>query len=146
MQPVLVDTSVLARLLERDSPNGRAAEKAVSTPGIHGGELAVCPQVLVVFWVVATRPRDTNGYGLKPADADACIGDFLDAFTLLPDPSDLLERWRQLVVKHAVCGKLAHDARLAAALRAHNGTRILTFNPRDFKRFDLEVVTPALDH
>ncbi len=150
MGPVLGDTSVLARLLERDSPKGRAAEQAVRTPRSLGGELAVCPQVLTEFWVVATRPLGVNGYGLKPSDADACIGDFLEAFVLLPDPSDLLERWREIVVKHAVRGKPAHDARLVAALRARRhahrdvqSARLQTIRRRnpDARRRSMSVAT-----
>lgn len=139
----LIDTSVLSRLIERDSERGTAAERAVRDPPPDWGELAVCAQVLTEFWVVATRPVNVNGYGLTPAEVDAHIADFLELFTLLPDPPDLFERWRALVVAHKVCGKPAHDARLAALMGAYAVGRILTFNPRDFRRFPgIDIVTP----
>jgi hypothetical protein len=47
------------------------------------------------------------------------------------------------VIKYQVMGKQVHDARLAAAMVAHNITHLLTFNVDDFKRFsDIVVVDP----
>lgn len=141
--PTLIDTSVLARLLERDSARGRAAERTLSEPD---GDWAVCSQVLTEFWVVATRPAVNNGYGLDPGEVDASIEDLLAAFIFLPDPPELFEIWRELVVTHKIRGKPAHDARLIALIRAHGANRILTFNPRDFQRYsDIELVTPTVD-
>ena len=146
MPPTLIDTSVLARLIERDSPKGRAAEKALRESELDAAELSVCSQVLTEFWVVATRPPESNGYGLDPVDADACIVDFLDSFTLLPDPPDLFELWREIVVAHKVRGKQAHDGRLVALIRAFAGHRVLTFNARDFRRYaDIDVIVPTVD-
>jgi predicted nucleic acid-binding protein len=139
----LVDTSVLARLLERDSLKGRAAEKALRDPEADFAGLSISSQVLTEFWVVATRPAESNGYGLTPADADACLADFLDSFILLPDPPDLLDLWREIVVAQSIRGKQAHDAKLVAVMRAHGAGRVLTFNARDFRRYgDIEIVVP----
>jgi len=61
----------------------------------------------------------------------------------LPDTADILPKWEQLIVKHQVLGKQAHDARLVAAMEVHNLTHLLTFNDRDFKRFtEITVVNP----
>ncbi len=87
-----------------------------------------------------------NGYGLAPKAADACLADYLSALPLLPDPPDLFECWREIVVRYSVTGKPAHDARLVALLKCYGGSRVLTFNPRDFRRYaDIEVVVPSLD-
>lgn len=146
MPPTLIDTSVLARLIERDSSKGRAADKVLRESVLGAAELSVCSQVLTEFWVVATRPPDSNGYGLDPVSAAACIADFLDSFTLLPDPPNLFELWRDIVVAHKVRGKQAHDARIVALIRAYAGHHILTFNARDFHRYaDIEVIVPTLD-
>ncbi len=40
-----------------------------------------------------------------------------------------------LLTNHKVSGKVAHDARIAAAMRVHKIENILTLNPGDFKRF-----------
>lgn len=47
--------------------------------------------------------------------------------------------------QHAIIGKSAHDARLAAALLAHGIPAILTFNVRDFARYGVfSVLDPAV--
>jgi predicted nucleic acid-binding protein len=49
-----------------------------------------------------------------------------------------------MVVAYGVSGVQVHDARLAAAMRVHGMTHILTFNPADFQRYPgITVVHPA---
>ncbi|MDE0684684.1 MAG: hypothetical protein OXI63_17325 [Candidatus Poribacteria bacterium] len=67
-------------------------------------------------------------------------------FPLLPDSSTVYPMWRQLVVKYDVSGVQVHDARLVAAMIAHNVKHILTFNVTDFQRYTdegIEVVNPG---
>jgi predicted nucleic acid-binding protein len=40
------------------------------------------------------------------------------------------------VKQHAVSGKSAHDARIVAAMIVHGIERLVTFNVRDFKRYE----------
>ncbi|MEA5618184.1 hypothetical protein VB711_10105 [Cronbergia sp. UHCC 0137] len=56
------------------------------------------------------------------------------------DTPQIFTEWESLVIKHQVMGKQVHDARLAAAMVAHNITHLLTFNVDDFKRFSVIVV------
>jgi hypothetical protein len=45
---------------------------------------------------------------------------------------------------HGVVGKVAHDARLVAAMVSHCVTRLLTFNDQGFARFDeIAVIAPV---
>lgn len=141
MKPTLIDTSVLARLLERDSPKGKLAE--ITLMSAEASRLVVCSQVLVEFWVVATRPMSVNGYGLNVSDADTCVEDILNLCEFIPDPPDLFDHWRELVVTNQVYGKTAHDARLVALLQLYDGNNVITFNPRDFARYpDIQVTEP----
>ena len=65
-------------------------------------------------------------------------------FMFLPDPPDLFDSWEQLVSRHLCHGKMAHDARLVAAMQLHGVGRILTFNVTDFTRFPgIAVIDPA---
>jgi predicted nucleic acid-binding protein len=51
---------------------------------------------------------------------------------------------RNLVLQHDVKGVQVHDARLAAGMIVHGIKSILTYNPRDFKRYaQIQVVHPA---
>ena len=49
-----------------------------------------------------------------------------------------------LLARVPVAGKQVHDANLAATMRAHGITRLLTFNDADFRRFGsaIELVAP----
>ena len=90
------------------------------------------PQVLIEFWVVATRPLDANGFGWEPAAAGKALKGFLSIFPLLPDEPQLLDRWLTLVTTFGVRGKRAHDIRLVAIMAIHGVSHILTFNTADF--------------
>jgi predicted nucleic acid-binding protein len=61
----------------------------------------------------------------------------------LPDSSLTYSTWRQLVAAHRVLGVKVHDTWLVAAMKAHGVNQILTFNTRDFARYDgIEAVDP----
>jgi predicted nucleic acid-binding protein len=59
----------------------------------------------------------------------------IQTFDLLRDERAIFERWQRLVIEHLVTGKLAHDARLVAAMLRHGVSHVLTFNLLDFRRF-----------
>ena len=64
-------------------------------------------------------------------------------FKFLPDTAEVYKNWRELVVKHSVSGIQVHDAKIAAAMKAHNIENLLTFNAKDFKRYsDIKAVEP----
>lgn len=90
------------------------------------------PQVLVEFWVVATRPRQANGLGWDPTAARAADDGLVSLFPMLPDVPEAFPRWLSLVSEGSVCGKRAHDVRLAAAALSNGVGEILTLNPADF--------------
>jgi predicted nucleic acid-binding protein len=117
--------------------------RSVSILATRREELYVVAQNLIEFWAVATRPIIVNGLGLTVAQAEQELAKLKALFTILPDTADILPEWEQLVVKHQVLGKQAHDARLVAAMSVHNLTKLLTFNDGDFKRFtEIVVVNP----
>jgi len=117
--------------------------RSISTLATRRDELYVVAQNLIEFWAVATRPLINNGLGLTVAQAEQELTKLKTLFTILPDAADILPKWEQLIVKHQVLGKQAHDARLVAAMEVHNLTHLLTFNDRDFKRFtEITVVNP----
>ena len=65
-------------------------------------------------------------------------------FAFLQDERAIFGRWKDLVTRHNVKGKPAHDARLVAAMLRHGITHLLTFNESDFKRFPtIFCATPA---
>lgn len=57
---VLVDTSVLVRLRERDNPVRLVCEQSIRQLRYQQHEICVCTQVLIEFWSVATHPVEMN--------------------------------------------------------------------------------------
>jgi len=140
---ILVDTNILLRTIEPAHEQHPQATHATDVLRRHGNILCLVPQNIYEFWVVATRPREVNGVGMAPAEANRAVSDFLHLFTLLRDERAIFEEWRDIVVDNQVCGVKAHDARLAAAMFRHGIERILTFNIVDFRRFDhVQVLDP----
>ena len=141
---MLIDTSALLRTLQVRHPEYSAIKRALELLPEQGRSLHVVPQVLVEFWVVATRPLQQNGLGLTPLETIAEMDRIKAMFVLLPETPAIYPTWELLVTQHAVSGKPSHDARLVAAMKVHGLTAILTFDRTGFSRFPgIEVVHPA---
>jgi predicted nucleic acid-binding protein len=119
------------------------AVEAVETLLKRGETLHITPQNLVEFWNVCTRPFDKNGLGMTPTEAAAEVTRFEALLPLKLDVPDIHQQWRTLVEGHSVKGVNVHDARLVAVCIVHGLTHILTFNDRDFRRYnEINVVHP----
>jgi predicted nucleic acid-binding protein len=128
----LSDTNILTRWAQPHLPEYPVVIAAIEALRDRGEDVFITPQNLIEFWSVATRPTDVNGLGMSPAEAEVELGRFERLFPLLADrPAVYIER-RHLVVTVGVSGRQVHDARLAAVMRAHGITHMLTFNPADF--------------
>jgi predicted nucleic acid-binding protein len=128
----LIDTNVLLRLADAESPQRSLAEAAVASLIASGTQVFISFQVVVEFWAVATRPESANGLGWSPQTAAEAIRSLREQFTLLNETPDVLDRWLDLVRRCHVAGKRTHDARLAALLIVHGVRDLLTFNTADF--------------
>jgi predicted nucleic acid-binding protein len=142
---VLLDTNILARCIEPTHPHHQLANDAIAVLVRRGDRLCVVSQILYEYFVVCTRPQQENGgLGLSNREAIAEVKRVQSLFQLLPDSPGLYHVWLELIEKHAVMGKRAHDARIAAALMAGQIPAILTFNARDFRRYPgITVLEPA---
>jgi predicted nucleic acid-binding protein len=139
----LVDTNILLRLVQKNSPMHLDTQRAILTLKKQGEFLCIIPQNIIEFWAVATRPLDKNGLGLSINQAEEESEKLKKIFILELDTPQIFTEWESLVIKYQVMGKQVHDARLAAAMVTHNITHLLTFNVEDFKRFsDIVVVDP----
>jgi predicted nucleic acid-binding protein len=139
----LVDTNILLRLVQKNSPMHLDTQRAILKLKKQGEFLCIIPQNIIKFWAVATRPLDKNGLGLSITQAEEESEKLKKIFILELDTPEIFTEWESLVIKYQVMGKQVHDARLAAAMLAHNITHLLTFNVDDFKRFsDIVVVDP----
>jgi predicted nucleic acid-binding protein len=142
MARYLIDTNVLLRAAAPKSDHFAAAVEAIKRLASRGEELWLAPQVLIEFWVAATRPVAVNGYGWSAAETGAKVVELLRQFPLLPETSAVFGEWLRLVALHGIVGKQAHDARLVALLNIHSIPHLLTFNVSDFQRYGIVAVSP----
>jgi len=137
---VLVDTNILLRAIQQENPLCGVAREALKTLHRRNRQLYLTLQNVREFWNVCTRPTDYNGLGMSVSGTERHARLLERYFTVLPDSALTYSTWRQLVAAHNVLGVKVHDAWLVAAMKAN---RILTFNTRDFTRYDgIECVDP----
>ncbi|MCY7348039.1 MAG: type II toxin-antitoxin system VapC family toxin [Pyrinomonadaceae bacterium] len=116
----LTDTNILVRLVQTQSPHHTEAKNAVDKLLKQGDTLFVTLQNISEFWNVCTRPSDKNGLGFTVAQTDSELSKIEQIFDFLPDTIEVCRNWRELVVNHSVSGIQVHDAKIAAAMKAHN--------------------------
>ncbi len=141
---VLLDTNLALRLVDPGHPHAATATQAVKILLRQGHDVRLVPQVCYEFWVVATRPSNAGGIGWSTGKARGELDRLRALFALTPDVPTVFPAWQRLVVQHDTKGKVAHDARLVAAMLVHGIDAILTFNARDFTRYTtIAVLDPA---
>ena len=134
--PHLVDTNILLRISRRDDPDHAMVDAALTKLRSSGTILYYTHQNISEFWNVATRPANRNGFGLSVSDTERETRAIEREMVLLPDSAAVYQEWRRLVFTHSVCGVQVHDARLAAAMKVHAVSHLLTLNPDDFRRYE----------
>ncbi len=142
MAKYLVDTNVLVRVADLDSAQNFAAGEAVAKLLSQNHEVCLAPQVISEFWVVASRPANVNGLGWSFEAVASEVARLLNEFPVLPETPQLFSEWHQLVLQYRVLGKQAHDARLVAIMNDNGVTHVLTFNVKNFRAYNLTVVSP----
>jgi predicted nucleic acid-binding protein len=132
MARYLLDTNILLRASDPNSSSYNLVMESVATIMRQGGECLITPQVLIEFWVVATRPVDVNGLGWTVLETEREINQILSQFILIEETSEIFPTWLRLVAQYQIKGKRTHDIRLIAVMKANHITHLLTLNPEDF--------------
>lgn len=130
------DTNILLRFLNRADPNYASARAAIRILKSRGDEVVTAAQNIAEFWNTMTRPATARGgYGFSPADAEFRLRFIERHFALLPDSPLAYDEWRRLVTMFGVSGVQVHDTRIAALMKTHQVTHIITLNKKDFSRY-----------
>ncbi len=139
----MVDTNIILRSAEPHHPTHEQAVTAVKTLLLEGNRVCLIPQNLIEFWNVATRPTDKNGFGWNVSVTNIEVSRLETLLFVMPDSQSIYREWKKLVLKHLVLGKQVHDTRIVAAMNVHKIKKLLTFNSKDFKRFqNIEIIDP----
>lgn len=136
MKAALVDTNILIHTKSPTSTEHARAKADIERLLTDGYELFVCPQVLRECHKVMTTPTTSNGLGLSPAQAKAELQNILDTYSLTEDSNQSFIRWRFLVETYNVSGKNVHDTHIVACMLVHDINEVLTYNAKDFNRFN----------
>ena len=131
----LLDTNILLRLVELAHTQHKEVAEALKTLRSQNCVFYFLLQNVSEFWNVCTRPADKNGLGLSISKTNLHLSRFERLFIVLPDTYEVYKNWRELVVDYSVSGVKVHDAKIVAAMKAHNIENLLTFNRKDFKRY-----------
>lgn len=132
MTKYLLDTNVVLRLSNPSDISHKLVTEAIATLLTQQNDCYLTAQVLIEFWVVATRPTDVNGLGWSVEQTHTVIEQLLDQFPCADETPHIFSGWLSLVNEHQVKGKRAHDVRLAALMLSSGISQILTLNPKDF--------------
>jgi predicted nucleic acid-binding protein len=131
----LVDTNILLRLVQPDSPQYGVIRECTDRLWASGAELSYTSQNLAEFWNVCTRPADRNGFGFSVTETDERATLIEAKFSLAAESEATHQEWRRIVVAAKVSGIQVHDARLVATMHVHGIEDLLTLNGKDFLRY-----------
>ena len=107
------------------------------------GPVAITRQILREYVAVVTRPQSWAA----PMPLSQALGQaevLSHRFRVFEDGQEVWAQLRILARTYNFGGKQVHDANIVATMRAHGETRLLTFNAKDFRRFEplIEIITP----
>ena len=85
----LVDTNILLRWSDIDSPEHDVCLRAVDRLLEQREDVCSCAQVLIEYWAVATRPRGANGLGFSIEETAGRLSRFDESLVCLPEPPDI---------------------------------------------------------
>ncbi len=139
MTDYLLDTNILLRSRDIASPDYNLVDRTIRYILSNNHRCFITSQVLVEFWVVATRPVAVNGLGWTPEETERAVQMLVNQFEWLEEIPDIFPIWLTLATTYKISGKRAHDLRIQAVVLAHNITHILTLNPKDF--VEVEAIT-----
>jgi predicted nucleic acid-binding protein len=132
MSNYLLDTNILLRSRDITSPDFHLIDKTIKYLISNNHQCFITSQVIIEFWVVATRPVNVNGLGWTVAQTTQAVQMLINQFDLLEETPDVFSIWFNLVTTYNISGKRTHDIHILAVMLAHNISHILTLNPKDF--------------
>ena len=140
----LVDTGVLLRAFDPASPEYRTIRRAIRSLVTRQEQLIVTVQNVAEFWNVSTRPIDKNGYGLSAERASRNLSLIERLCDVLTEDDASFAVWKGLLLAHSITGVAVHDARLVSVMIARGIPTIITFNARDFRRYNgISAIAPS---
>ena len=131
----VVDTNLLIYGTVSSSPWHKEAKHWLASLVSKGTELCITPQVVREYLVVLTRGNIFE-HQFTPAEAIGELETILPTFTLCEEKEETVSHLRSLVRRYEVRGKSIHDANVVATMVTYGIKRLVTYNTRDFRRYN----------
>ena len=132
---LFVDTNVLLTATDTSGPRHGEATALLNKSAESGIHFVVSGQVLREYLVVATRPMDVNGFGLRTRDALDNVREFLRCVHLCDENEATARTLRDFALRYDLQGKRLHDANIVATMVTHGIRTLVTQNADDFACF-----------
>ena len=131
---MFVDTNVFVSARFRNAPQWKLAHAAMEEL-INGTEpLHISRQIQREYLAVVTRPQ-TWSAPILMEDALRDVEGMNRFFNILEDGPRVALTLAGLLRDVAAAGRQVHDANIVATMLAHGEHRLLTLNPKDFRRY-----------
>lgn len=141
-ETAFLDTNVLLSATDESRSSHRAAGEVFSFLPVAGVRLALSGQVLREYLIVATRPLDANGFGLRPDHAVANVEALAERCDFCDEGEAVSAELRRLLRANAAAGKRIHDLNIVATMRTAGIRFLVTDNGSDFDAFpEISVVS-----
>ena len=138
---IVLDTNVASRLVQLTHPHHPYAYRAIAQLRSQDEIFGLTATSIYELYFIFTKP--SMGFGFTISQAINTLDNIRHRFQLVPEQPSTLEVWQMLVTKYMLGNRLVFDARIAATMVDRGYRRLLTFNDRDFTRFEeLEVLNP----
>ena len=131
---MFVDTNVLVRSRMDGAPDHDLARSILDREMEGDVRLRISRQIVREFLAVVTRSQEWSS-PLSMSDALDNVQWMMDKFHILEDGPRVTNTLVSLCRQFLVGGRQIHDANIVATMLAHGERRLLTFNPRDFRRY-----------
>jgi len=107
----LVNTNILLRLVQPDSPEYATTRDCTDRLWARGAELFYTSEILAESWNVCPWPDNRNSFGFYVAETDERAALIEAKFSLAAESEATHQEWRRIVVAAEVSGIQVHDAR-----------------------------------
>ena len=131
---MFADTNSIVRAEFELAPDHEIAERTLKTALDSGRVVYISRQIVREYLAVVTRPQPWSP-PLAMQDALERARSLMDKFSILEDGPEVTATLLELCRQVPAGGRQIHDANIVATMLTYNQTRLLTFNPRDFRRY-----------
>ena len=144
---LFLDTNILLTATDEARRHHNEALQLFTATNREGLHLAISGQILREYLVVATRPKESNGFGLEPKHALKNVEEFTRYAVFFEEIERVSLVLKKLIGILELRGTRIHDANVAATMIANGLTKLITENIKDFVDFsDIETADlPAVN-